>query len=79
MLSGLFMSQNSKARFALTLLLLINLLNYIDRYILSSTIAGIEKDLLGHLAQDERKAWGGMLATCFMVSFMVFAPIFGIW
>jgi MFS family permease len=77
MLSGLFMSQNSKARFALTLLLLINLLNYIDRYILSSTIAGIEKDLLGHLAQDERKAWGGMLATCFMVSFMVFAPIFG--
>lgn len=77
MLSGLFMSQNSKARFALTLLLLINLLNYIDRYILSSTIAGIEKDLLGHLAENKRKAPVGMLATCFMVSFMVFAPIFG--
>lgn len=71
------MSNNSKAGFALTLLLLINLLNYIDRYILSSTIAGIEKDLLGHLPEGQRKAPMGMLATCFMVSFMVFAPIFG--
>lgn len=67
----------STARFALILLLFINLINYIDRYILSSTIAGIEKDLLGHLPPDQRKAPMGMLATCFMVSFMVFAPIFG--
>ncbi|NBY02838.1 MAG: MFS transporter [Planctomycetes bacterium] len=69
---------NSKAKAALTLLLAINLFNYIDRYILSSTIAGIESDLLSNHSPDNKKALLGILATCFMASFMIFAPIFGI-
>ncbi len=71
------MFTNSKARLALMLLLAINLFNYIDRYILSSTIAGIENDLLKNTPPDSRKTYLGILATCFMASFMVFAPIFG--
>lgn len=66
-----------KAIPALVLLLTINLFNYIDRYILSSTIAGIESDLLQNAPAGSKKTWLGLLATCFMVSFMVFAPVFG--
>ena len=69
---------NHKAKAALTLLLAINLFNYIDRYILSATIAGIESDLLRNHSPDNKKALLGILATCFMASFMIFAPIFGI-
>ncbi|MEI6770623.1 MAG: MFS transporter, partial [Planctomycetota bacterium] len=69
---------NPKAKAALTLLLAINLFNYIDRYILSSTIAGIESDLLRNHSPDSKKALLGILATCFMASFMIFAPVFGI-
>lgn len=69
---------NPKSKAALTLLLAINLVNYIDRYILSSTIAGIESDLLRNHSPDSKKALLGILATCFMASFMIFAPIFGI-
>lgn len=72
------MNVTSKAKLALTLLLLINLFNYIDRYILSSTISGIESDLLRNHSADNKKTLLGLLATCFMVSFMIFAPIFGI-
>ncbi|MSR48723.1 MAG: MFS transporter [Gemmataceae bacterium] len=69
---------NPKAKAALTLLLAINLFNYIDRYILSSTIAGIETDLLRNHSPDSKKALLGIIATCFMASFMIFAPVFGI-
>jgi MFS family permease len=61
---------------ALALLLAINLFNYIDRYIL----AAVEPLIADHffLATDETAlAKTGSLATAFLVSYMVLAPLFG--
>ena len=61
---------------ALALLLAINLFNYIDRYIL----AAVEPLLADHFfsATDETAmAKTGALATAFLVSYMVLAPLFG--
>jgi hypothetical protein len=61
---------------ALALLLAINLFNYIDRYIL----AAVEPLIAEHFfsATDENAmAKTGALATAFLVSYMVLAPIFG--
>jgi MFS family permease len=64
------------ARMALALLLTINLFNYIDRYVLAANLTPIEKQLLppNDPANEE---WLGNLAMAFMVSYMVFAPVFG--
>lgn len=64
------------ARRALALLLAINLFNYIDRYIL----AAVEPLVADHFfsATDETAmAKTGALATAFLVSYMVLAPVFG--
>lgn len=61
---------------ALALLLAINLFNYIDRYIL----AAVEPLIADHFfdATDETAmAKTGSLATAFLVSYMVLAPVFG--
>lgn len=61
---------------ALVLLLAINLFNYIDRYIL----AAVEPLIADHFfsATDETAmAKTGALATAFLVSYMVLAPLFG--
>src|SRR6188508_3236548 len=61
---------------ALALLLAINLFNYIDRYIL----AAVEPLIADHFfkAGDETAmAKTGALATAFLVSYMVLAPLFG--
>jgi MFS family permease len=61
---------------ALALLLSINLFNYIDRYILAAN----EPQIRAHFfpVQDRHtEFWMGLLATAFMVSYMVAAPIFG--
>ncbi|MEX2219502.1 MAG: MFS transporter [Phycisphaerales bacterium] len=66
----------SSARASLGLLLAINLFNYIDRYIL----AAVEKPLRDEFfAPDDpdAKFWTGLLATAFLVSYMVAAPVFG--
>ena len=65
-----------QANRALALLLAINLFNYIDRYIL----AAIEPLISTHFfaANDETAmAKTGALATAFLVSYMVLAPLFG--
>ena len=65
-----------QANTALALLLAINLFNYIDRYIL----AAIEPLISDHFfaATDEgAMAKTGALATAFLVSYMVLAPLFG--
>jgi len=76
----------SGARLALTVLLLINLFNYIDRQVLAALEPEIRKDFFpdvlnpatGQLMEpDEAKTWMGLLSTAFLVSFMVFAPVFG--
>jgi MFS family permease len=63
-------------RVSLALLLLINLFNYIDRYVLAAVQPLISKDLL---KPDDPNSQGkmGLLATAFMVSYMVTAPVFG--
>ncbi len=64
------------ARRALALLLAINLFNYIDRYIL----AAVEPEIRNaFFAPDDpqRMAKTGSLATAFLVSYMITAPVFG--
>jgi predicted MFS family arabinose efflux permease len=67
------------AGLALSLLLLINLFNYIDRFVLAAVEPDIRESLL--LAADPEdpnvKAKMGLLSTAFMVSYMLTAPVFG--
>lgn len=61
---------------ALALLLAINLFNYIDRYILAAVEPLIAQQFFS--AHDETAmAKTGSLATAFLVSYMVLAPLFG--
>lgn len=55
----------------LVLLTGLNLLNYIDRLVLSAVLPKIQADL------DLSNLEGGLLATIFLVSYMVTAPAFG--
>ena len=63
------------AQLSLALLLSINLFNYIDRYILAAVESKIAHDLLPGDAHALAKM--GSLATAFIVSYMISAPIFG--
>lgn len=66
----------SRALPALILLLLINMFNYIDRYVL----VAVEPDIRKHFfpADDpDARAKTGLLATAFLISYMVASPIFG--
>ena len=64
------------ARAALSLLLGINLFNYIDRYVLAAVEPEIRR---AFFAPDDvdAKAKTGTLATAFLISYMISAPIFG--
>ncbi len=66
----------SGARPALILLLLINLFNYIDRYILAAVEPKIRQELLGD-SSAANLAKMGSLATAFTFSYMIAAPVFG--
>jgi len=55
----------------LSILTFVNLINYMDRY----TIAGILDDVQGQFNITNSQA--GLIQTSFIVSFMIFAPIFG--
>jgi MFS family permease len=61
----------SSANVALALLLTVNLFNYIDRFVLAAVAPEIQKDFQ---TSDEVI---GLLQTAFLVSYMVFAPLFG--
>src|SRR5262249_9058154 len=57
------------ARATLALLLAINLFNYIDRYVLSAVVPVLKEEFpTGRM---------GLLATAFLVSYMLTAPLFG--
>jgi MFS family permease len=64
------------AGWALSLLLAINLFNYIDRYVLAAVEPVIRKEFFG-TDNPNARSWMGLLATAFLVSYMVTAPIFG--
>jgi len=59
---------------ALALLLVINLLNYIDRYLLAAVLPKIEND---PAFESVSKSELGMLAPAFVVVYMLAAPVFG--
>jgi predicted MFS family arabinose efflux permease len=61
------------------LLLTINLFNYIDRYVLAALEPRIQQALFPKAPSDDPHALAmmGSLATAFIVSYMVTAPIFG--
>ena len=66
------------ARLAVALLLSINLFNYIDRYVLAAVEPDIGHEFFG-MKQDDPATLEktGSLATAFLISYMVTAPIFG--
>ena len=63
------------ARAALTLLLVINMFNFIDRQVLAAVLPNIKKSLFPSGGQHDTEL--GLLTTAFMVSYMLFAPVFG--
>jgi MFS family permease len=66
---------SSAARRALGLLVAINLLCYLDRYILASILKPIKDEFLAGDPAANSKV--GSLASAFLISYMVTAPIFG--
>lgn len=62
----------SQARYGLTILTLINLLNYLDRYI----AAGMMPRIIEAFHID--KAAAGWLGSVFIIVYMVFAPVAGV-
>jgi MFS transporter, Spinster family, sphingosine-1-phosphate transporter len=80
---------NRRATIALTLLVLINLFNYIDRQVLAAVEPDIRKELLPDASgtqltadgtpeeSEGAKFWMGWLATAFLLSYMLIAPLFG--
>ncbi len=68
-------SPNRDARRALTLLVLINLVCYLDRYIISAVASRIEVDFFPGDPTANTKI--GLLMSMFMVSYMLTAPVFG--
>jgi len=69
-------ASNSSAKWALALLLAINLFNYIDRQVLAAVEPQIRETLLA--GDPNAKAKTGLLATAFLFSYMLMAPVFGI-
>jgi MFS family permease len=60
------------ARFALAVLTLINLFNYLDRYVVASLVESLKKS---ELALSDTQA--GSLMTGFVIVYMLTSPIFG--
>lgn len=62
----------------LALLIAISMMNYIDRQILAGVMPEIEKEPAFELLGDpDPKFWKNLLATAFLVSYMISAPLFG--
>ena len=70
---------STQARMAILLLLSINLLNYIDRFVLAAVEPRIREDIVlrADPAEQNPKGKTGLLFTVFMVSYMAAAPLFG--
>ena len=59
------------ARYALAILTLINLFNYLDRWVVASVVESIKKSL--HLSDTEL----GLVGTGFIVVYTLTSPLFG--
>jgi MFS family permease len=72
------MQVTPRAGLALALLLSINLFNYIDRQVLSAVLPKLELDASLFRPDDPwLKFKLGWLTTAFLVSYMLFSPVFG--
>jgi MFS transporter, Spinster family, sphingosine-1-phosphate transporter len=69
-------AQRKSANFSLGLLLAINLFNYIDRYVLAAIEPRIAKEFFGPNDPSALQKTGS-LATAFIITYMIAAPIFG--
>src|SRR6476619_101054 len=69
-------SIKSGARAALGLLLAINLFNYIDRFVLAAVEPNIRAAFFAP-NDPNAMAWTGSLATAFLITYMLSAPILG--
>jgi MFS family permease len=67
------------ARASVALLLAINLLNYVDRYVLAAVEPLIRAEFFppGSPGSENAQAKMGLLATAFLVTYMIAAPLFG--
>ncbi|HEX8521130.1 MAG TPA: MFS transporter [Tepidisphaeraceae bacterium] len=65
------------ARVSLVLLLAINLFNYIDRQVLAAVEPQIRAHFFPGASEDAALAKTGLLASAFLFSYMVTAPVFG--
>jgi MFS family permease len=70
------LSPAAGARLSLGLLLAINLFNYVDRYILAAAEPAIQKQFFKP-GNPNAEALMGALATAFIVSYMIMAPVLG--
>eukprot|EP00055_Hartaetosiga_balthica_P010638 m.46073 g.46073 ORF g.46073 m.46073 type:complete len:504 (+) comp7249_c0_seq1:90-1601(+) len=61
----------------LLILVGINLLNYLDRYTISGILPDLKDVSTSGLDHDLSDSEGGLLMTVFVVSYMLFSPIFG--
>jgi MFS family permease len=61
------------ARTILLLLTALNLLNYLDRFVLSAVLPSVQDDL------RFSNFVGGSLATVFLIGYFATSPIFGVW
>ncbi len=62
------------ARAALFLLTAVNLLNYLDRYIVSALVESVKNSEL-HLSDTQL----GLLMSSFLISYLLVSPVFGSW
>ena len=70
-------SRGSRAAWAiLGLLLAINLLNFVDRYVLAAVEVRIQHDMFPD-GYANVEFWMGLLPTAFLASYMLAAPFFG--
>lgn len=69
----------SSAGIALTLLLAINLFNFMDRQLLAAVEPQIAEEYLeiDGVAVPDAEFWSGMLAFAFLATYMFIAPVFG--
>jgi MFS family permease len=66
-----------RARLSLALLLTINLFNYVDRYVLAAVVPKIRETFFPHSGPNGDLGLTGTLATAFILSYMLAAPILG--
>src|SRR5215472_2804393 len=60
------------AYYGLTIVTLLNLLNYIDRYILAAVLPRMQSEL------SLTNSQAGLLATAFLVTYFITSPVFGV-